>query len=169
MFTTVSPPSSAGLTATSQVFVYVTAGFVVAAGGWFSRAVLKHQAQRTRDLKEKDEQRTKDMKEVKEAVAEVRSALITDAPTPFNPFPQKKLVDRFNELWDSHFALKRVVERMDVRVSDVKTDTTALVHDSTTNKGHSMRDAMDRVEANVGDIQTEQGRVREQLDEKERT
>ena len=141
-----------------QVTIIVVAACIVGIVGWVARRVLKKQADRERLLREKDDQRTTDMNEVKAALKEVRGALITDPPTPYNPFPQKKLVDRFNELWDSHFLLKATVERMDRRSETIKEDTTVLRHESQTNQGGSMRDAVD-------EIRDEQTRVRGELDE----
>jgi hypothetical protein len=160
--TTAHSTSSAAV----QVTIIVVAAFIVGIVGWVARRLLKRQTDRENALKEKDEQRTKDMNEVKIAIGEVRGALITDAPTPYNPFPQKKLVDRFNELWNSHFELKRLVEQIDTRSVATKADTAALVQDSETNKGHTSRDSADRTEAGIGRIEVEQANVRRELNEK---
>jgi hypothetical protein len=132
----------------AQVAIIVIAAFIVGTVGWLAKRWLKRAA-------DKEASRTKDMQEVKSTLGELRSALITDAPTPFNPFPQKKLVDRFNELWASHFELKRTVDRLDAHVSGIKTDTSALVKDSETNKGSTMRDSVDRIEAEQERLRTE--------------
>jgi hypothetical protein len=148
-----------------QVTIIVVAACIVGIVGWVARRVLKKQADRERLLREKDDQRTTDMNEVKAALKEVKGALITDPPTPYNPFPQKKLVDRFNELWESHFQLKATVERMDHRSETIKEDTTVLRHESQTNQGGSMRAAVDQIGSELRDVQAEQGRVHAELDE----
>ena len=132
----------------AQIAIIVIAALIVGVIGWLARRYLAKAAA-------KELARTNDMQEVKSTLGELRSALITDAPTPFNPFPQKKLVDRFNELWTSHFELVRKVELMDRRSETIKEDTSALVADNVTNQGHTTRDDADRIEAEQDRLRTE--------------
>lgn len=131
-----------------QVSVIVVAACILGIIGWLAKRYLAKAAA-------KEAQRTSDMQEVKQILGEVRGVLITDTPSAYNPFPQKKLVDRFNELWDSHFKLVAKVDRMDARSATIKADTSVLVHESKTNEGGSMRDRIDELGA-------EQSRVREE-------
>jgi hypothetical protein len=140
-----------------QVSVIVVAACILGIIGWLAKRYLAKAAA-------KEAQRTSDMQEVKQILGEVRGVLITDTPSAYNPFPQKKLVDRFNELWDSHFKLVAKVDRMDARTTGIKSDTSVLVHESKTNEGGSMRDRVDETSARVDQISAEQLRVRDEKD-----
>jgi hypothetical protein len=144
-----------------QIFVVVASALIVAFITWFVRRVSK-----------RENKRTADMQELKRDMAETKAALIGEPVSPLNPYPRKGVLQRLNELWTSHNDFKREVNRrldsLATGAKEIKGDTAALVHESKTNQGSSMRDAIDENRAAIGEVRTEQTRVRDEHDNEQK-
>jgi hypothetical protein len=128
----------------SQIWVIVASALIVAFVTWG-----------TRHLAKKEKQRSEDMKNLVAVVGKVNVALVGEEAGPFNPRPVPGLVKIVDDHGSTISRIDSFVTTLDGKVNQILAGTNSLVADSVTNQGHSMRDAIDRVE-------TEQSRVRQE-------
>jgi uncharacterized protein YoxC len=73
-----------------------------------------------------------------------------------------KVVSTVGELANTVKGFRASLSDLDKKVSTVVAGTATLVHESKTNGGTSMRDAIDEQGRAIGEMQVEQGRVRDE-------